>query len=149
MYLHSITQSRDLRTGLLIALDDDIFFPPWSMAQWKGEVDNPSNRVSLISADLEGHYLTGFLSIGLAHKTVELKKIGVLPAYRRNEVATFALNSTITHYRDINFEDIIAEVAITNHSAICFYEKLGFYRISRRKKYFQGKIDALVLQKEL
>ncbi len=149
MFLRRITDTNDLRAGLLTALDNEIFTPSWSRRQWSDEIGNPVNYVYLIYADPDEDYLAGFLSIGLAGDTIELKKIGILPVFRRQSLAAEAIHSMIEEYRSKGYENIIAEVAITNVTALTFYEKLGFYKISRRKKYYQNRIDALVLQKEL
>jgi len=70
--------------------------------------------------------------------------LGVLPAYRRRGIA-IALLDRCEH--DLDTPSIRLCVRVSNQAAIRLYEKSGYSVINRRKKYYAGGEDALVLEK--
>ena len=134
---------------ILAAIDAQIFDSPWSISQWRSEVENTTNRVLLISLDEELLFPVGFITYGIAGEDMELKKIAVLPQYRLKHVASLAIEKMLDDARQEDVHNVIAEVAITNLAALRLYEKHAFYKIYVRKKYYGNLIDAIVMQKEI
>ncbi|MDH4199269.1 MAG: GNAT family N-acetyltransferase [Spirochaetia bacterium] len=135
--------------NILIALDAQIFDIPWSESQWRAEIENPVNEVFVISGDEELLFPAGFLSYGISGDAIELKKIGILGPYRKQKVASAALEKLIQDSLNENMCNIISEVAATNLPAIRLYENFGFYKIHVRKKYYNNLVDAIVMQREI
>jgi len=133
----------------LIDIDAACFDTPWTVAQWRAEVENPENRILLVSVDEELLYPVGFISYGISGDDIELKKIAILSPYRRKHAASQALEKMLEDARSMDAHNIIIEVAVTNLAAIRFYESHAFYKIHVRKKYYNNLVDALVMQKEV
>lgn len=55
-----------------------------------------------------------------------LAPIGIIPEYRRKGLAEKLLKSSIQKLKMLNYETMSFYVSSNNHSAISFYEKLGF-----------------------
>lgn len=70
----------------------------------------------------------------------ELLKIWVDPERRRQRHATRLLEP----YKN---EKLLLEVDATNEKAISFYTNLGFKPYYRRKKYYNGRTDAILMRK--
>lgn len=134
---------------LLVGLDASIFDAPWSAAQWSDEVSSSVNRVYLGYADEELRFPAGFVSWGAAGDTADLKKIGVLPGFRGRGFGLYLLEAAIEGCIAEGFQNMMAEVAVTNRPALALYSRVGFHRVSRRKAYYGKSLDAWVLQKEL
>jgi len=134
---------------IIADIDAACFDPPWRIQQWRAEIENPENHIFLISKDRELLSPTGFFSFGISGDCAELRKIAVLPAYRRQHIADMAMSKLREEARLLKLDNILVEVAITNLAAIRLYEKHIFYKISIRKKYYNNLVDALVLQKEI
>jgi ribosomal-protein-alanine N-acetyltransferase len=134
---------------MIISLDNRIFDYPWTFSQWIDEVKNITNKVVILYLDRELLYPFGFMSYSISGDIIELKKIGILPEFRKQKLAYAAMETMLEEARKKNINNVIIEVAITNTPAIKLYEKLGFYKISVRRKYYRNLVDAVVMQKEL
>jgi len=134
---------------LLSYIDTASFNLAWTSAQWRNEVENPNNHVFLIYEDEELLIPVGFISYGISGYDIELKKIAILPQYRKMKYASMAIEKMIEDGRSEGIQNIIVEVAITNLPAIRLYEKYSFYKIHIRKKYYDNLVDAIVMQKEV
>ncbi|MES0490014.1 MAG: GNAT family N-acetyltransferase [Leptospirales bacterium] len=134
---------------LVVMLDTYIFTPPWTKKQWIQEIYNESNRLYLATTSLEDGVPMGFLSFGIAGEAIELKKIGVATEFRARGIGSQMLDFLIKEAKRLEVDNILGEVAITNKPALKLYKKFAFHKISVRKRYYAGLIDAIVLQKEI
>lgn len=76
----------------------------------------------------------------------EIIFIGVNKDFRKKGYATNILRFFIDKYTP---DVIFLEVREDNNDAINFYYNNGFNIISKRQNYYDGKIDALVMEKRL
>ena len=67
---------------------------------------------------------------------IDILSIAVLKEYRRKNVATLLLNKLFDFCKTQKISDVFLEVRQTNINAICFYEKIGFEKISKRNNYY-------------
>jgi ribosomal-protein-alanine N-acetyltransferase len=70
-------------------------------------------------------------------------------AYRRKGHAEKAFVDLEKKAKDLQIKKMILEVREDNDAAIKLYEKLNFERSGLRKKYYENKIDAILMQKIL
>ncbi len=75
--------------------------------------------------------------------------IDVSPAARRRGVGTLLMNWMADKARELHLQALRLEVAVDNHSALGFYQRLGFAEVGRITGYYLGHTDALVLEREL
>ena len=134
---------------ILADIDGACFDTPWTISQWRSEVENQDNHVYLIASDEELLYPVGFMTYGKAGDDLELKKIAVLAAHRRSNIASLAIKKMLSDARLMDIHNVLVEVAVTNLAAIRLYEKHAFYKIHVRKKYYNNLVDAIVMQKEV
>lgn len=64
--------------------------------------------------------------------------------YQNLGIATSLLNNIIQECKKLKLNNIFLEVRKSNTIAIQLYEKLGFKKISERKKYYDNEEDALI-----
>jgi ribosomal protein S18 acetylase RimI-like enzyme len=75
--------------------------------------------------------------------------IDVAPEARRERVASALLEAAEKRLRTAGVRGIRLEVAENNDSAIGFYKNHGFMEIGRKRGYYNGRLDALSMKKEL
>lgn len=80
--------------------------------------------------------IVGYISAELLVDHFDILAIAVLKSYRRQNIGAMLLNKLIDVCKELNIQDIFLEVRCNNLSAITFYEKAGFEKISTRKKYY-------------
>ena len=80
------------------------------------------------------------------------KRQGVNKDFRRSGYGEKILKKMIIAAEVMGSKKIILEVRVSNKIAYRLYEKLGFYEIGERKKYYrlpEGREDAYVMSKTL
>ena len=80
----------------------------------------------------------------------DILSIVVNKEYRQNGIASKLLNTLFNKTLELKVRDVFLEVRLSNITAIKFYEKNGFNKISIRKSYYKNPTeDAYILKKEL
>lgn len=82
---------------------------------------------------------------GLGHVVT----IDVLPDARRTGLGTRLMQEIESRLKADGCETIFLETAVDNLPAIRFYKRLGYSVIKTIPRYYLGKIDALMMSKEL
>lgn len=105
--------------------------------------DNYYYFIAIIDNNIVGYISTEFL---VDH--FDILAIAVLENYRRRNIGSILLNHVIAVCKELNINDIFLEVRCNNISAIKFYEKIGFHKISTRKNYYKDtNEDAYIYKK--
>lgn len=137
----------------LYALDQACFAAgiAWSKAELQYFLRYPGNT-GVLAEDDAGH-LAGFAIGGKQRRQGSLFgrliTIDVDPARRRQGVGHLLLEETERQLRDGGAGSVLLEVAIDNTTAQSFYERHGYVRTGRIPGYYLGRIDALVMEKQL
>lgn len=91
----------------------------------------------------------GFAILQCVPPESELLSIGVDPVHRRaglgNAILAHAAKDLISAGANMMFLDVAAD----NDAALALYRALGFQDMSRRKRYYGGHTDAIVMQAPL
>jgi ribosomal-protein-alanine N-acetyltransferase len=92
--------------------------------------------------------VVGYLSAEFLVDHFDLLAIAVEKDFRRQNVATYLLDKLYNLCSELKINDIFLEVRQTNLSAVSFYEKVGFEKISTRKNYYTDtNEDAYIYKK--
>jgi len=76
--------------------------------------------------------------------------IAVLPEYRRLGIASALLKNAMKILREVyDCSEVFLEVRVSNTPAINLYEKLGFMKVDRIKRYYIDGEDAYLMAREL
>jgi [ribosomal protein S18]-alanine N-acetyltransferase len=134
----------------VIRLDIDCFGDhAWTPASWSAEFDRlTADRRILVATDTgDGGdtEVVGYVVLTVpedARDPVDLTRVGVAPARRRTGVAGRLIAAALPAGRTV-----LLEVAEGNKSARELYRRHGFTEIGRRKGYYRGGGDALILQR--
>ena len=91
----------------------------------------------------------GFLLARHVVGEVELLTLAVDPDHRRNGVGQVLVNDLLTAAKALKADVVFLEVAEDNDAALTLYASVGFAHAGRRKNYYGGKTDALILRHDL
>jgi ribosomal protein S18 acetylase RimI-like enzyme len=137
----------------LFALDQACFAPgiAWSKAELHYFLKYPGN-ISVLAEDEAGH-IAGFAIAGKQHRSGavvgRLITIDVDPGLRGHGVGHMLIEETERQLRVVGATAVLLEVAADNATAQSFYARHGFLRTGRIPGYYLGRIDALVMEKQL
>lgn len=143
---------RDEEFRELYALDQACFAPgiSWSKAELRYFLKYPGNAA--FAADDSGR-LAGFAIAGKHLRKGKmlgrLITIDVDSGLRRRGLGQALLTAAVDWLRREGATAVVLEVAVDNLAAQAFYERHGFVRTGRIPGYYLGRIDALVMEKEL
>ncbi|GAB4436021.1 MAG: hypothetical protein OHK0011_19190 [Turneriella sp.] len=130
----------------VLDLDQQVFADEaWSLQQWESEFSAPGVIIILAYGSDRP---CGFLSAGKAGDDLEIRKIGLLPAYRRHGLGKQLLHHAINHKASA-LRRCLIEVSSANAAGLAFYEKLGFSEIGRRHNYYADGSTAILMEKIL
>lgn len=130
--------------ALLADLDATIFAAAaYSLASWQDEFKNNSTVVLLAETNERA---IAFVSATQAGDEIEIRKIGVLPEFRRQGIAAELIRHILEIFSGTQPLRCLIDVSATNDSAVAFYRKLGFEDLMRRKRYYADGSDAIVME---
>jgi [ribosomal protein S18]-alanine N-acetyltransferase len=116
----------------------------WSAAAWTGEFARLDTDRAVLVAD-EGTqvgYVVLLVPPDVADP-VDLLRIAVSPAERRTGIGGQLMTAAL---RRCTGRTVLLEVAAGNESAAALYRGYGFEEISRRRGYYAGGEDAVIMQ---
>ena len=129
----------------VVALDEVCFGPEaWSTVSWSAEFDRLSeDRVILVAdeGDVVGYVVLLVPPVSL--DVVELLRIAVTPAERRTGIAGQLMTAALSKCAG---RTVLLEVAAGNDAAVALYGAFGFEEISRRRGYYAGGEDAVIMR---
>lgn len=127
----------------IAALHARAFPDGWSAPSIARLISGPGGFALI--ASLDGRE-AGFAILQCVPPEAELLSIGVDPASRRaglgRAILTHAARDLMTAGATMMFLDVAAD----NDAALALYRALGFQDMSRRKRYYGGHTDAIVMQ---
>ena len=128
------------------AIEQASFQDPWPLKSFCNELQNNRLAVYFVarSEDLVIAYIGAWIIIDEGHITT----MAVAEPYRRRGIAGRLINALIEKAQQRGAHCLTLEVRPSNTAARCFYEKLGFAILGRRKRYYKNE-DALIMTKEI
>ena len=115
-------------------------------------------KPSILESELKSEYskyivvkengkILGFAGIIITPVDVEITNIVTKITERKKGIGTLLLDRLIKIAKETGRDTISLEVNELNKSAINLYEKAGFTKVGNRKKYYNGKYDAIIMTK--
>ncbi|MET9018701.1 ribosomal protein S18-alanine N-acetyltransferase [Actinopolymorpha sp. NPDC004070] len=90
--------------------------------------------------------IAGYASLLAVAATADVQRIAVRPDRRREGIGRALLDALLAQARDRGCAEALLEVRHDNAAALAMYEAIGFEQIARRRGYYHGVADALVLR---
>lgn len=142
-------KSTDLRQ--LNILDTLSNLTPWSEADYRGSLLNPSHHIYVLELQ------PGEIQACLVHNTLdneaEILQFWVKSEAKRGGLGSLLLSHVLNQFAIRSLvQRVFLEVREDNIAAINLYTKLGFKIVGKRKNYYKvdaWRFDALTMLKEL
>ena len=110
------------------------------------DLSNPNCYYIVANIDSK---IVGYAGIELLVDHADITAVAVDNRFKRMGIATFLLNNIFLKCKELKMDKIFLEVRSSNTPAKNLYEKLGFNKISTRKKYYENVEDADIYVKDL
>lgn len=94
----------------------------------------------------EGGALVAYVLSLVAQGDLDLVSIGTQPTHQRKRLATWCLRSM---EKMVDVQRVFLEVDETNTAAIELYKRTGFSEYGKRKRYYEGLRDAILMRRTL
>lgn len=130
----------------VVPLERELFgATAWSPEVFWAELAQERTRWYVVAEDADG-VLLGYA--GLLHNGAEadVQTVAVAPAARRRGIGALLLRGLLGEAARCGCTSVMLEVRADNAAAIALYERFGFERISVRRGYYPGGVDAWVMR---
>lgn len=132
--------------GAVLPLERELFgATAWSPEVFWAELAQERTRWYVVAEDGDGTLL-GYA--GLLHNGAEadVQTLAVAPAARRRGIGALLLRALLGEAARCGCTSVMLEVRADNAGAIALYERFGFERVSVRRGYYPGGVDAWVMR---
>ena len=121
---------------------------PWTKEMFLEELRNPLAHSFIYRVDeAQGPLLAGFICFKNIGEESELLNIAVHPLYRRKGIGRKLMQFYMELGTAKQIKTFYLEVHVSNPSAIRLYQEFSYQPVGMRKKFYQGKFDALMMVK--
>lgn len=114
----------------------------WSASILKSELESENSKYIVAKEDDK---VVGFAGIIILPDNAEITNIVTKKSERKKGIGSLLLEKLIEMARNEKKENISLEVNENNISAINLYEKYKFETVGMRKKYYNGKDNAIIM----
>jgi len=122
----------------------------WSMNMFAEEMKNPSGHCFVMKMeDRPKQRVVGFICFRNVEEESDLFNICVHSDYRRFGVGKRLMGFYVEFGRLRGIKTFYLEVLSSNQPAIRLYQLFSYKSFGMRKKFYQGKFDALLMTKKL
>jgi [ribosomal protein S18]-alanine N-acetyltransferase len=129
------------RAGSLVA---------WTRPLFLEEIRNPSSRCHVLRfRGKEGERVIGFVCFRLVASESEVLNLGVHPDFRGRGWGGQLMTFYLVLCHEAGVRKAFLEVNPDNESALRLYRSLAFRPVGLRRKFYQGRFDALILERDL
>jgi [ribosomal protein S18]-alanine N-acetyltransferase len=130
----------------VLAIEQASFSSPWKRDHFLHEIAAPHSYPFV--AEYNG-MLAGYVCMTSLFEEAQILNIAVDPAMRGRGIARMLLERAFALAREMGAEVMALEVRASNMTAIALYEQCGFIRTGLRQKYYEGRDDAVLMEKIL
>ena len=141
-----VRQATTLDVDSIHSIEEQVFTHDiYSKGMIESNIQNPTYTTLVVDID---DVVVGFITVSTVLDESELLKIAVSKSKQTRGVGSLLLESVEDMLRCSGTASMFLEVRADNTSAIPFYEKHGYQKISIREKYY-GDTDAYIYRKGL
>jgi ribosomal-protein-alanine N-acetyltransferase len=131
----------------VIAIEQESFTNPWTREMYVSELENHGVSFLFVARNRESLPI-GFCAFWRIRDELHINNLAVLPAYRRQGVATALLSHVLREGAGQGVLRATLEVRTSNDAARQLYEQFGFSVAGVRRGYYSDPPeDALILWK--
>lgn len=136
--------AHDLDT--VLAIEQRLFPAPWRREHFAHEIVAPH---SFPFVAVDNGVIVGYVCLMSLFEEAQILDIAVAPEQQGRGIARGLMAHAIAVALTKDAELLALEVRSSNVAAIALYERCGFIRTGVRPKYYEGRDDALLMEKNL
>lgn len=130
----------------VLAIETVSFPSPWTREHFVAELESDHSFPYVAISDGK---VVGYVCLMSLFEEAEILDIAVDPEQRGRGVAGALIQYAMMVASRKEAVSIRLEVRDSNSAAIALYEKLGFARAGVRSRYYEGRDDAVLMEKKL
>lgn len=127
----------------VLAIENVSHSHPWQRQHFEHELSAPHSFPFVVTT---GQVLIGYVCLMSLFEEAQILDIAVDPAQRGRGIAQRLMDYAISEAKERGAEVLALEVRSTNIPAITLYERCGFVRSGLRRKYYEGRDDAILME---
>ena len=145
---HTVSIRPMERTDLdaVMAIEQVSYPAPWKREHFIQEIHSHLSRPFVVQVD---DAVAGYVCLMSLFEEAQILNIAIGPAWRGQGLARLLMDHAITEALACGAELLTLEVRESNGAAIALYESYGFERYFVRRGYYEGKEDAILMEKVL
>lgn len=128
-------------------LEKALFSHPFPMHIYISDFKN--NPFSHYFKMVLGDEIIGYAAMWITFEDCQIVTIGIAKRYQGRGFGTMLLEYLLDYARSHGCTNLTLEVRVSNEKAIALYQKLNFYKISMRKRYYEDGEDAYLMTVDL
>ena len=133
----------------VLEMEQSSSLSPWSRNVFIAEMCHPRAHCFIFKPEgILQNQVRGFICFRNIGEESELLNICVHPLYRQMGIGKKLMEFYIGFSLAMKIKTFYLEVNVSNPSAMHLYQSFAYRSMGMRKKYYQGKIDALLMVKE-
>jgi len=134
----------------VLSIENSSSQSPWSRKMFLEELGNPSAHCFTIrnKENLQDQ-VTGFICFRNVRDESELYNIGVHPNFRRLGIGKKLMEFYFDFCEKRRIKAFFLEVNALNASAIHLYQLFDYQPVGMRKRFYQGRFDALLMVRRI
>lgn len=128
-------------------IETESFGTPWSAQEIVKDVTSGGNVYFVVAEG--GGEVMGFAEMRTVAGEAQIYNIAVSPEARGCGIGEALLGHLIKKAEESGCASVNLEVRAGNTAALGLYNKLGFREVGRRRKYYDGKEDAILMDLDI
>lgn len=124
----------------LVEISDQSFEKPWNQDSFLAELSDHGRVVWVAAKETR---VVGYLVARRVLDVLEVLSLAVRPSERRLGIGSRLIGKTLE--AEVVWSVVQLEVREDDGGALKFYHSLNFEEVGRRRRYYSGKTDALML----
>jgi len=130
----------------VLVIERSSFSTPWCREHFEHEMTAPHSFPSVVEYN---GIVVGYVCLMSLFEEAQILDIAVAPELRGRGIARLLMDHAVTVAREKEAELLVLEVRASNITAIALYERCGFVRTGLRVKYYESRVDAVLMAKNL
>ena len=143
----AIRQAKLSDVPAISRIENESFDAPWSAKEITKDVTSGGNIYFAVAMD--ENECMGFAEMRSVAGEAQIYNIAVSSEARGRGIGEALLRHLIEKAESIGCSAVDLEVRAGNDAALGLYEKLGFKEVGRRRKYYSGKEDAILMDLDI
>ncbi|MCK5757651.1 MAG: ribosomal protein S18-alanine N-acetyltransferase [Clostridiales bacterium] len=137
-----------IHVGQMHKIEESVFPVPWSYESIAQDVCE--HEIAVYIVGLCKDEVVSYAGLWHVLEESHVTNIAVKKGYRKRGIGKKTINILLDAARKLDVKTVTLEVRESNIAAIGLYEKVGFFKAGRRKKYYTDNFeDAIIMNKVL